>query len=226
MRRHGGPIILISMFMLVLVGAVLRRWEPVAMAIPVFVLYGLVCLSYSVSGPVLSVERRWGPEAIYPDQETVIRLTITNERGTRLGLVEIFDILPESVEITKGKNHRMFTLGPYEEKTIEYTVKFHVLGSLELGPMRWRIRDHMSFFFDEGIVEEKSEVEVRRLVEDVRKLHIHPTRPSRPFGQIPARVKGTGSEFYGLRDYVTGDSLRIVNWKASARKDRLISKEF
>jgi uncharacterized protein (DUF58 family) len=226
LRRHGGPIILISLLLLVLVGAGLRRWEPVAIALPVFIIYGLVCVTYSVSGPVLSVKRRLDPESVFPDQETVVKMTITNETGSKLGLVEIFDMLPNSVEITKGRNHRLFTLGPYEEKTIEYTVKFHALGEVTLGPMKWRVRDHMSFFFDEGINKTKTVVEVRRLIEDARKLHIQPTRTTRPFGQIPARVKGTGSEFYGLRDYSTSDSLRMVNWKASARRGRLISNEY
>jgi len=225
-RRHGGPIILISLFLLVLVGAALRRWEPVAIALPVFILYGLVCVTYSISGPVLSIERKLNTENVYPDQETVITMTITNDTGNKLGLVEIFDILPNSVEITEGRNHRMFTLGPYEEKTIEYTVKFHALGEIVLGPMKWRVRDHMSFFFDEGVNETKTVVEVRRMLEDVRKLHIQPTRTTRPFGQIPARVKGSGSEFYGLRDYTTSDSLKMVNWKASARRGKLISNEY
>ena len=38
--------------------------------------------------------------------------------------------------------------------------------------------------------------------------------------------RGEGLDFYQLRDYRGGDSLRQVDWKASARRRKLISKEY
>ena len=38
--------------------------------------------------------------------------------------------------------------------------------------------------------------------------------------------RGEGSDFHQLREYRTGDSLRQIDWKASARYRRLISKEY
>ncbi len=40
------------------------------------------------------------------------------------------------------------------------------------------------------------------------------------------RIVGAGLDTRGLRDYVPGDPLKIIDWKASARSARLISKEF
>src|SRR5262249_46888116 len=37
--------------------------------------------------------------------------------------------------------------------------------------------------------------------------------------------RGEGNAFAGLRDYVPGDDPRFVDWKATARHGRLISKE-
>jgi uncharacterized protein (DUF58 family) len=37
---------------------------------------------------------------------------------------------------------------------------------------------------------------------------------------------GTGSELLDLRDYMPGDPPKMIAWKASARRDRLITKEF
>lgn len=39
------------------------------------------------------------------------------------------------------------------------------------------------------------------------------------------REFGGQDEFYGLREYRTGDSVRTIDWKHSARMDRLISRE-
>ena len=40
------------------------------------------------------------------------------------------------------------------------------------------------------------------------------------------RRRGEGSEFHQLRDYRPGDSLRQVDWKATARCRRLISRDY
>src|SRR5205814_1683322 len=37
---------------------------------------------------------------------------------------------------------------------------------------------------------------------------------------------GGGSELMDLRDYMPGDPPKMIAWKASARKDKLITKEF
>ena len=40
------------------------------------------------------------------------------------------------------------------------------------------------------------------------------------------RRPGSGSELLDLRDYMPGDPPKIIAWKASARRDRLMTKEF
>jgi uncharacterized protein (DUF58 family) len=43
---------------------------------------------------------------------------------------------------------------------------------------------------------------------------------------IKSRRVGIGTEFYGMRDYVSGDEMRKINWKASARRDALMTNEY
>jgi len=45
-------------------------------------------------------------------------------------------------------------------------------------------------------------------------------------GIHPSRLKGTGLEFESLRAYVPGDELRRVDWKATARHARPITREY
>jgi uncharacterized protein (DUF58 family) len=40
------------------------------------------------------------------------------------------------------------------------------------------------------------------------------------------RRRGDGSNFAGLREYVRGDDPRVIDWKASARREALITREF
>jgi uncharacterized protein (DUF58 family) len=47
----------------------------------------------------------------------------------------------------------------------------------------------------------------------------------RRMGQIPLRMHGVGSEVYGLREYLPGDPLAKIHWKATARHGRPVSRE-
>ena len=47
-----------------------------------------------------------------------------------------------------------------------------------------------------------------------------------PTGMRPRRVVGAGSELHQLRSYVPGDPLARIDWKATARARRLITREF
>lgn len=45
-------------------------------------------------------------------------------------------------------------------------------------------------------------------------------------GETPRRLPGTGFELLQLRDYVSGDALSRIDWKATARRGSLISREY
>jgi uncharacterized protein (DUF58 family) len=44
-------------------------------------------------------------------------------------------------------------------------------------------------------------------------------------GQIPLRLQGLGTEPYALREYLPGDPLSKIHWKATARHGRPVSRE-
>ena len=56
-------------------------------------------------------------------------------------------------------------------------------------------------------------------------------RGSRPIagesaGETPRRLPGAGVELLQLRDYVSGDALSRIDWKATARRGSLIAREY
>lgn len=46
------------------------------------------------------------------------------------------------------------------------------------------------------------------------------------FGALKRRRRGEGSEFHQLREFRQGDALRQIDWRATARTRRLISREY
>jgi uncharacterized protein (DUF58 family) len=64
-------------------------------------------------------------------------------------------------------------------------------------------------------------------VSRVRNIAIRPRRTRVHSGMIPARAGGTGTEFFGVREYQPGDPPRAINWRASARySDSLYANEY
>lgn len=45
-------------------------------------------------------------------------------------------------------------------------------------------------------------------------------------GEIESRIKGRGTDLYGLRGYVLGDDRRSIHWKTSAKLSKLYIREF
>jgi len=52
-----------------------------------------------------------------------------------------------------------------------------------------------------------------------------PARGSRQAGEQRGRIAGAGTEVLQLREYRRGDPLRVIDWKASARRMRPISRD-
>src|SRR5260221_4316547 len=45
-------------------------------------------------------------------------------------------------------------------------------------------------------------------------------------GDSRSAIKGSGFEFDQIRDYSFGDDIRFIDWKASARNDKLLVKQY
>jgi len=73
---------------------------------------------------------------------------------------------------------------------------------------------------------------VRRVLGAASTVRVYPNfaalveLASRSVGARLQRRRGEGTEFQELRDYRVGDSLRKIDWKATARSSRLISREY
>ncbi len=51
-------------------------------------------------------------------------------------------------------------------------------------------------------------------------------KPGEAAGETPRRLPGSGLELLQLRDYARGDALSRIDWKATARRGTLVSREY
>ncbi len=75
-------------------------------------------------------------------------------------------------------------------------------------------------------IRDKGELRVYPKIEYIRKLKIKPRKTRSILGDYPSRLKGPGMEFADIRDYYPGDDMRWVNWKATARRNKLMVNEY
>lgn len=209
---------------LLLFGLTIRSWQVVLLSLPPVIFLALGSLFPPATPHVVamrSLSRDWAQAGLDVDVELVVR----NE-GPALDLVEIVDVIPRELGVVQGTNHVVVSLERGGSASIAYTVRPAVKGDFHLGLVRVRSLDPLALGTEDAVAMVDSRLVVAPAVEDLRRTRIQPRRTRPWFGQVPSRQIGVGTDFWGIRTYVTGDDVRRINWKASARFDALYSNEY
>jgi uncharacterized protein (DUF58 family) len=173
------------------------------------------------------------------DPEVQVALAIADERtleGTDLGVVatvraqrsvdrlELLLELPRQVEVVSGDIVRSLRLRAGEERELEYTLRCTTWGVHELGRTRMRACDPFRIVTWKATGDETRQVKAYPSPITLRRL-VPPIETQAFAGSQVARVKGDGVEYADIRDFVPGDRVRAINWRASARRQSLVVNE-
>ncbi len=157
-------------------------------------------------------------------EQVTVKLELINPRWLPVPWLQFTENLPLEL-IVPNSYQAVTTLGPYGRRQFEYLLHADHRGYYSIGPLQLRSGDLI------GLSEElKSEGCADHLIvypkivplADVRLPSHSPLgtlRHTQPIFEDPSRVRGK-------RNYVTGDSLRRVDWKATAALGRLQVKQF
>ena len=68
----------------------------------------------------------------------------------------------------------------------------------------------------------------KEIYKQIRQIEIHTKRllSGSLVGQSSSAVKGSGFEFDQIREYQQGDDVRFIDWKSSARLDKLMTRKY
>mgnify|MGYP003299008942 FL=1 len=196
-----------------------------------FISAGLVMLTFVVISsfldvwmPNVKIRRETTSDNIFEDGTMSVKFIIKNT-GLGIGFVEIYDSLPPQARIIKGSNYTLLYMKPWQEVSFEYSLKLPLRGHYHLGPVKMRVKDAFDLFYSERIEESIHSFSVFPQIEVLEQQVITSRAPKLLSGAMPLNVIGTGTEFYSLREFVPGDSLRSVNWKALAKKGKMMVNE-
>jgi uncharacterized protein (DUF58 family) len=197
----------------------LRRPELVAVTAP-FPLVLAVGLAFSRE-PDLRAQVALDRERVLEDDEVV--LTLTLRAAEPLERVEVFVRLPPALVPVDGANPFALRLGT-SEATRELRLHCGRWGGYALGEAHLRIRDRFGLFVHEQQLTELRPLRVYPRPEELRRV-LPPLETQVYSGNQVSRGKGEGIEFADIRPFATGDRVRRINWRVSARRGELFVNE-
>lgn len=199
-------------------------WLVAVLAFPLLAGLGWGAMLTAATGPRLTVTREPLQERYLVGDTPEVVLRIRND-GFTPGTLEVLDELPRGLEVHAGANHALLRIPAGTEVTLAYTVRIPVRGRFDLPGIRWRWRSPLGAFAREGRVEAPATFAAYPR-SDGGEFNVRNARSSRYLlGPTSQRQAGQGGEFYGLRYYRSDDPYDSINWKASARRGKLIVNE-
>jgi uncharacterized protein (DUF58 family) len=172
----------------------------------------------------ITIERA-APDTVGLGDGVDIEYTIRSAWAWR-AWARLYDRIPEGISGELGADEH--EVPPMDERSFALTVVGETRGRYALGPIAMRIVTRLGLIArivvtppkqDESIAVVPSLTNVRRF-----RLLALQNRLSEA-GVRALKLRGEGTAFAGLRDYVPGDDPRLLDWKATARHGRLISRE-
>jgi uncharacterized protein (DUF58 family) len=182
--------------------------------------------------PALGLRLARAPEIrvdVEPERETTVEgeeidVDLTVASPTPIERLEVVLVVPEGLEVVKGHAAQSLRLGWDDTRTLELRLRCDRWGNYDLGDVRLRARDRLGLLVWEDAVDRRQRLRVYPTPEALRRI-VRPVTTQLFTGNEVARQKGEGLEFADLREFVPGDRLRSINWRASARRGDLVVNE-
>jgi uncharacterized protein (DUF58 family) len=172
----------------------------------------------------LKLERKIVPNETFGDEEVKVESHVTNQTTARLGNIRVQEHYDPRMILNKGADRTLMSLGPTRTASLTSEFRSPPRAIYTIGPLVVETRDPFGFYLK--VKKHPPEtLSVMPRPENLRGVQLR-TRHVGPWpGTIPSRILGNGTDFYSLREYVTGDDPKRINWKASAHYDTLIINE-
>jgi uncharacterized protein (DUF58 family) len=124
-------------------------------------------------------------------------------------LIELNDILPESVVLVNNSNHKFFCLGPNKVKRLSYKILCPLRRYNTIGPVYIRVSDMCRLYYKEFAIKDFYRFPVYIGYKTLKNLTLRTKAFDWNIGQNLLNIQGKSSDFYSLREYTKQDSYRI-----------------
>ena len=168
--------------------------------------------------------KRHVPPILKQSQLFQVQLTLFNQSGTA-GTFQIIDSPP--IEFTGSSKMIIVRLPPRKETVQTYSLKSHRRGTFTFDAVFYRITGPLGLIQRQGKIDLPQDVQVLPDMtgEGSRDLQLALAGAFQAGRRKVAR-RGEGSEFESLREHQRDDDFRHIDWKASAKRGKLISRQY
>jgi uncharacterized protein (DUF58 family) len=216
---------------LILVGVFAGEGAVLAFGVMGLTVVGISLLWSRVSLEEVSYERRFSRQRVFIDEDVTITITLANRKPVPLGRIKIQDEIPNGIEIedadlisSASPNAQTLRLSTsvtwYERISWNYRIRGRRRGIYYFGPARMQSGDLFGFYSSHHVERDRDYILVYPRVVTLPELGLP---ASRPLGEIGGgiRIFPDPSRPSSIRDYQQGDPLKTIDWKASAKTQRL-----
>jgi uncharacterized protein (DUF58 family) len=173
----------------------------------------------------------------FPGETVAVDLRVSNRKPLPLPWIDVRERFPSDMIPAGEDEFRLAgradvvqtdwrtSVGGDQRVTRGYDLQCPDRGLYEVGPTRLRSGDLFGLFSEERVEDRLTPIVVYPRTVEIDDLGL-PAR--RPFGERPRglRVFEDPSRVAGVRDYRPGDSLRRIDWNATARLGRLQARVY
>jgi len=190
------------------------------------VILGLAAADYYISEDAAGInieremEHRFSMGAI-----NQVKLRIANRTGRPITLI-VKDEYPPEMELLTSREVKL-TIPANRNRNWGYDLMPTARGDYSFGDTPLRFLSRMGLIWKQIRVPTASTVKVYPDIQAAKEneLYAHRNRALQQ-GAKKARPRGQGREFESLRDFVVGDEIRHISWAASARRGKLITRQY
>ena len=203
-------------FGLLLMGVAVRSGTAVILAIPLIVYLGMAALKRPEKIE-LEGQRGMDREKILPGLPVAMSVIIRNQ-GRPAEELEIVDNLPHGLTLRDGDLDILTSLQTGEEVNLSSTLD-GVRGDYVFGLITAQQTETFGLFEMGETFTAAGNLVIHPTPMRLKPLPIRPPQTKGFAGPIPSRQGGAGVDFLIVREYQSGDPLRQINWKISARHE-------
>jgi uncharacterized protein (DUF58 family) len=172
----------------------------------------------------VELERQIVPDETFGGENVRVETHIRNLTGSSLINIEIDEGLDERIIPEKGLSQTLVSIKPHGESRLVLEFSSPPRSRYRIGPLTARVRDPLGLYLTETRLAQETLCVMPR-PEKLTGARLRPRHVGPWPGVVPSNVLGLGTEFYSMRDYVSGDDPKRINWKATARYNSLIVNE-